>query len=174
MSEFTLTGPTLIVLARAIHVMSGVAWAGAAFVLAIVVVPLLARQPEGAGAWLGLVARRAGALVAVSAPLAILSGIYLFATLHQHDDSAGGSVLKTGAAAALAAAAVGALFSRPAGRKLMQLNQESAQAGAASSDAIRQLATLRMRAAVSARVAAALLGVAVLAMATFRYAAAVT
>ncbi|HWY72986.1 MAG TPA: hypothetical protein VNW98_05050 [Burkholderiaceae bacterium] len=151
---------------------SGVAWAGAAFVLAIVVVPLLARHGgDGAGRWLGLVARRAGVLVAVSAPLTILSGIYLFSALHAHDDSAGGSVLKAGAAAALLAAALGVLVSRPAGRKLQQLGQ-AAQAAAATSDSARQLAALRMRAAVSARVAAALLGVTVLAMGTFRYASA--
>jgi len=164
---------TLIVLARAIHVISGVAWAGAAFVLTIVVLPLFARHgADGAARWLGLVARRAGVLVAVSAPLAILSGIYLFSALHAHDDSAGGSVLKAGAAAALLAAAVGVLVSRPAGRKLLQLSQQAAQAGAATSDWARQLAALRMRAAVSARVAAALLGVTVLAMGTFRYASA--
>ncbi len=72
----------------------------------------------------------------------------------------------------LLSAAVGVLFSRPAGRKLLQLNQASAQAGAASPETVRQLAALRMRAAVSARLAAALLGVTVLAMATFRYASA--
>ena len=163
----------LIVLARAIHVMSGVAWAGAALVLATVVLPIATRHgADGAARWIALVARRAGTLVAVSAPLTILSGMYLFAALHPHDASAGGSVLKTGAAAALLSAAVGVLFSRPVGRRLLQLNQASAQAGAASSETVRQLATLRMRAAVSARVAAALLGVTVLAMATFRYASA--
>ena len=165
---------TFIVLARAIHVMSGVIWSGCAFVLAVVVVPLVARHgTEGAGRWLGLAARRAGTLIATSAPLAILSGIYLFATLHPHDGSASGIVLKTGAAAALLAAAVGILFSRTAGRQLLQLSQVSTQQGVSSPDAGGQLAALRRRVAVSARLGAALLGVAVLAMATFRYVSAV-
>lgn len=161
----------LIVLARAIHVISGVIWSGGAFVLAIVVVPLFVRHgAEGAGRWLGMVAGRAGALVGASAGLAIFSGMYLFATLHLHDRSAGGIVLETGAAAAVLAAAVGALFGRTSGRKLLQLHQAPSSEGMNSADTIRQLTALRMRAALSARVAAALLGVAVLAMATFRYA----
>ena len=166
--------PALILLARAIHVMSGVVWAGGAFVLAFAVVPLFGRNgADSAGRWLGLVARRAAALVAPSAALAILSGIYLFAALHQHDDSASGIVLKTGAAAALLAAVVGALFNRSAGRKLLQLHEASSQHTANSPDTIRQLAALRMRAAISVRATAALLGVTVLAMATFRYASAI-
>jgi len=160
----------LILLARAIHVVSGVIWSGAAFVLAIAVVPLFARHgAEGAGRWLGMVAARAGALIGASAPLAILSGVYLFAALHHHDDSASGIVLKTGASAALLSAVVGALFSRTAGRELMQFHQASARQAINSPDAGRQLAALRTRATVSARAVAALLGVAVLAMATFRY-----
>jgi uncharacterized membrane protein len=161
-----------IVLARAIHVMSGVIWAGGIFLMAIVIVPLLARHGgEGAGRWLGLAGRRTGLAVATSAPLAILSGTYLFATLHPHDQSAGGVVLKAGAAAALLSAAVGVLVSRTAGRRLLQLT--SAQQAKPSPEAAREMAALRMRIAVSARVAAGLLGVTVLAMATYRYAAAV-
>ena len=165
---------TLIVLARAVHIMSGVIWSGAVFVLAIAVVPLLVRHgAEGAGRWLGMVAARAGALVGTSAGLAILSGLYLFATLHPHDESASGIVLKTGAAAALLAAAVGGLFSRTAVRKLLQLQEASSQQAMNSPDKGPPPAALQMQAAVSARVAAALLGIAVLAMATFRYASAV-
>jgi uncharacterized membrane protein len=129
-----------IVLARAIHVMSGVAWAGAAFVLATAIIPVLV--PNGAdnsAPWLGTVARRAGALSGISAMLTVLSGVFLFAVLHPHDSSAGGLVLKSGAMAALLSLAVG----------------------------------LRTRTVLSARVSAALLAVAVLAMAVFRYAAAV-
>ena len=64
-----------IVLARAIHVMSGVTWAGAAFVLAMVIAPIMV--PKGSdipSPWLGTVARRAGALAGISAVLTVLSG----------------------------------------------------------------------------------------------------
>jgi uncharacterized membrane protein len=51
----------LITLARAVHVLAGVAWAGATFLLAAVIVPIAARHgAEGAGRWTGIIARRVG------------------------------------------------------------------------------------------------------------------
>lgn len=165
---------TLIVLARAIHVLAGVTWAGATFILAAVVVPLAVRHgAEGAGRWMGLVARRAGMFSGISAVLTVLSGIYLFAALHAHDDSLGGLILKSGSLAALLALAVGVLAGRPAGRRISQLQDAQVDGKALSPEAIREMARLRKRAAMSARIAAGLLGVAVLAMAVFRYAAAI-
>jgi uncharacterized membrane protein len=162
-----------IVLARAIHVMSGVTWAGAAFVLAMVIAPILV--PKGSddpGPWLGSVARRAGALAGISAVLTVLSGLFLFAVLHPHDNSVSGLVLKSGATAALLALAVGMLVGRPAGLEVARL-YAGRDGTAPSQEAIQRLSRLRTRAVVSARVAAALLAVSVVAMAVFRYAAAV-
>ncbi len=163
----------LIVLARAIHVIAGVTWAGATFMLAMVVVPLAARYGAvGAGRWFGMAARRAGVIVGMSALLTVLSGVYLFAALHPHDESAGGLILKSGAAAALLSLAVGLLIARPAGQTLEKLYDARLDGAASSSEASRQLAALRLRVALGSRVAAGLLGAAVLAMAVFRYAAA--
>jgi len=69
--------------------------------------------------WLALVARRAGTLVAVSAPLTILSGMYLFAALHPHDASA---VVRSEDRRRRRAAfgSGGRAVSRPAGRTLLQ------------------------------------------------------
>jgi uncharacterized membrane protein len=161
-----------IVLARAIHVMSGVTWAGAAFVLATVITPVLV--PSGAdnsGPWLGTVGRRAGALSGISAILTVLSGLFLFAVLHPHDNSAGGLVLKSGAMAALLSLAVGVLIGRPAGLGIARV-YASRDGAALSPEATRQLSQLHARTVLSARVAAALLAFAVLSMAVFRYAAA--
>jgi hypothetical protein len=154
-----------IVLARAIHVMSGVTWAGTAFVLATVI-------SQAPGNWPGNIARRAGVLSGISAVLTVLSGLFLFAVLHPHDNSVGGLVLKSGATAALLSLAVGLLIGRPAGRELARLHA-SRDDTALSRGTIQQLSRLRTRTVVSARVAAALLAVAVLAMAVFRYAAVV-
>jgi len=159
-----------IVLARAVHVLAGVGWAGTAFMLAVVLVPLAQGGADGAGSWLGPVARRAGPLSGACALLTVLSGVYLFAVLHPHDESAGGLVLKAGAAAALLALAVGVLVGRPAGRRLANLQQ--ALGAAPGPETLAQLPALRQRAALSARLAAGLLGVSVLAMAVFRYATA--
>jgi hypothetical protein len=146
-----------IVLARAIHVMSGVTWAGAAFVLTMVIAPIM--MPKGSdipSPWLGTVARRAGVLAGISAVLTVLSGVFLFAVLHPHDNSFGGLVLKSGATAALVA----------------RLHAARDDTGP-SQETIQRLSQLHTRTVVSARVAAALLAVAVLAMSVFRYAAAV-
>ncbi len=165
---------TLIVLARAIHVLSGVAWAGATFVMAGVVVPLMARHgAEGAGRWLGMVGRRAGSASMIAALLTILSGGYLFSALHPHDSSASGLVLMSGAVAALLSLAVGLLVVRPIGLSLARLQAPNPEGAPPSADVLQRMAALRQRVAIGSRVAAGLLGVAVLAMGVFRYAAAV-
>jgi uncharacterized membrane protein len=160
----------LIVLARAIHVIAGVAWAGATFMLAAVIMPIAVRHgAEGAGRWMGLVARRAGMSSMVAALLTVLSGIYLFAVLHEQDASAGAAVLKAGALAALLSIAVGVAVARPAGIELGRLQQTLAEGAAPTPETQGRLAQLRQRQMLSLRVAASLLGLAVLAMAVFRY-----
>jgi uncharacterized membrane protein len=164
----------LIVLARAVHVIAGVAWAGATFMLASIIVPIGIRHAaEGAGRWMGLVARRAGVASMIAAILTVLSGIYLFAVLHSQDASNGALVLKTGAAAALLSIVVGLVFARPAGIELGRLQQTLAAGSALPQDTLQRIEKLRRRQIVGVRAAAALVGVAVLAMAVFRYATAI-
>ncbi len=164
----------LIVLARAVHVMAGVIWAGAAFLLAAVIMPMAVRhRAEGTGRWTGMIARRVGPVSGIAALLTVLSGIYLFATLHPHDSSIGGIVLKTGAVAALLSLGIGYLIGRPAGIRLEKLNEQLSRAGAPSEDILQQMTRLSRRGAWGSRLTAALLGVAVLSMAVFRYAQAI-
>ena len=161
---------TLIVLARAIHVIAGVAWAGATFTLASVIMPIAVRHgAEGAGHWMGLVARRAGMSSMIAALLTVLSGIYLFAALHSQDVSTSGLVLKAGAVSALLSIAVGVILARPAGIELGRLQQALAEGAAPTAETQSRIAQLRQRQMISLRVAAGLLGLAVLAMAVFRY-----
>lgn len=161
----------LIVLARAVHVMAGIIWAGATFLLAAVIVPIGARHgAEGAGRWTGMIARRVGPMSGISALLTVVSGIYLFAALHPHDSSAGGMVLKTGAVAALLSLAVGLLVGRPIGLKLAKLSERSLPTAAPSAEVLQQISVLHRRGALSSRLTAAFLGIAVLSMAVFRYA----
>jgi len=168
-------GITLIVLARAIHVMAGVAWAGSVFLLASVILPIAAKYgAEGAGRWMGLVARRAGMSSMVAALLTVLSGIYLFAALHSQDASTSGFVLKTGALAAILSIGVGVLLGRSTGIELGRLQQTLAPGTAPAEDTLRRIDVLRRRQVLGVRLAAGLLGIAVLAMATFRYATAIS
>ncbi|HEX7917131.1 hypothetical protein, partial [Rudaea sp.] len=130
----------LIVLARAVHVIAGVAWAGATFMLASVIMPIAVRHgAEGAGHWMGLVARRAGMSSMVAALLTVLSGIYLFVALHSHDASTSGFVLKTGALAAILSIGVGILLGRPAGIELGRLQQTLASDAAPDENTLRRV-----------------------------------
>jgi uncharacterized membrane protein len=176
-SEFDLEGNimsaiALIVLTRAIHVLMGIIWAGSTFLLGLVIMPIAVRYgQEGAGRWVGVIAQRVGPLSGVSALLTILSGIYLFASLHAHDDSMSGLVLKAGAMAALLSLAVGFFVGRPTAINLAKLSEQSSVA--TTTEIATQLShrgvQLRRRAALSSGFAVILLGLAVLAMAAFRY-----
>jgi len=164
----------LIVLARVVHVMAGVIWAGATLVLTAVIVPIAARHgTEGAGRWTAMVAGRVGPISGIAALLTVLSGSYLFATLHSNDSSAAGFVLKVGALAAFLSLAVGFLIGRPTGQKLARLSEQQSLAAAPPADVLQRMSGLRLRAELSSRFTAALLGLAVLSMAGFRYAEAI-
>jgi uncharacterized membrane protein len=172
--DFKMPNIELIVLARLIHVMAGVTWAGATFILAAVIVPIAARHgTDGAGRWTGMVAGRIGPIAGISALLTVLSGSYLFATLHSNDSSAAGFVLKVGAVAALLSLAIGFLVGRPTGQKLAKLSERHSLAAAPATEVLQTMSGLRLRAALSSGFTAALLGLAVLSMAGFRYAGAI-
>jgi len=102
-----------------------------------------------------------------------LAGSHLFATLHSNDSSAAGLVLKVGAVAAFLSLVVGFLIGRPTGLKLARLSEQHSPAAATPADVLQKLSGLRLRAELSSRFTAALLGLAVLSMAGFRYAAAI-
>jgi uncharacterized membrane protein len=156
---------SLILLARVIHVVAGILWAGVIFVLINAVLPV-GRQyaTEGAERWTALIAGRVGPISGIAAVFTVLSGGYLMAVLHSNDGTWGGTVLKIGAAAAVVAFLIGVTIARPAGLKLAALAAQSAD-----TEAHQQLTQLRRRVALSGRVVAALVAVAVLAMALFRY-----
>lgn len=163
---------TLLLLARVLHIFGGVIWAGSMFALSFAIMPIAARHAnDGAGRWMGQVMGRLGPASGISALITVLSGIYLFATLHSGDKSVGGMVLGLGATAAVLSLLVGALIGRPAAMRMSKLQTEGSPN--ASEATIAQLAALRRRMALSSRVSGILLGLAVLAMAAFRYAPAI-
>ena len=163
-----MTTVALILLARALHILGGVIWAGSMFLLTWVVFPLGARHAsEGAGRWVAMIARKAGPVTGISAMLTVLSGIYLMLVIHPGDRSAGGLVLQAGALAAILSFFVGIFVGRPAGQKLLQLTQQQSAIPSAAELAERE--ALRKRATFGSGLTAILLLLAVLAMATFRY-----
>ena len=98
----------LILLARAVHVLGGVFWAGSTLLMTWVVFPIGARHAaEGGASWLDEIRRKAGPMAGISALLTVLSGIYLMVVLHPHDASPSGRVLQAGALAAILSFFVG-------------------------------------------------------------------
>jgi uncharacterized membrane protein len=166
--EQSMTSVALILLARAVHILGGVSWAGSTFLLSWVVFPIGARHAaDGASRWVAMIGRKAGPVSGISALLTVLSGIYLMMVLHPEDRSVSGMVLQAGAVAAVLSFFVGFFVGRPAGQKLQQLDEQ--RSSAPSSAELAQREALRKRAAISSKLTAALLGLAVLAMAVFRY-----
>ncbi|HEY0685223.1 MAG TPA: hypothetical protein VGD45_22990 [Steroidobacter sp.] len=163
-----MTTVTLLLLARVLHILGGVIWAGSMFALSFAIIPIAARHADdGAGRWTAQVSRRLGPVSGISAVVTVLSGMYLFATLHKGDMSVGGIVLGAGAAAAVLSLLVGVLIGRPTGLRMAKLQSEGSNQSAAT---LAELASLRGRVAWSSRLAGILLGLAVLSMAVFRYA----
>jgi uncharacterized membrane protein len=160
----------LIALTRAIHILAGIVWVGTTVALAVIL-PMAARsEGQAGGRFIGMVTRRLGPMSGISALLTVLSGIYLFVTLHPHDDSASGLVLKAGALAAVLALGLGLLVARPAGMRLAQLCEQRSGEAPPSQDLVQQIAQFGRRAALSSKLVVALLTLAVLSMALFRYA----
>ncbi|HEU4664139.1 MAG TPA: hypothetical protein VFS55_08925 [Dokdonella sp.] len=153
----------IIVLARAIHVIAGVTWAGAMFLLAAAILP--AARATGGGAWFGALMRRVGPLSGISSLLTVISGAYLFFGLHAHDSTLGGWVLRVGAIAALLAMIVGFTVGRPAGLELARVQQ----AGEDTPERRARIGALGRRVTSSVHATAGLMALSTLAMAVFRY-----
>lgn len=160
----------LILLARMVHILGGIVWVGAMFMISTVVLPIAAKHgAEGASRWTGMIIRKLGPTSGIAAVLTIISGVYLMAKLHPHNTSPSGIVLMVGAVAALLSFLLGFFIGRPAGMKLAALSEQHAGSEARPAEVVQQMAALQRRAAVSAKLTLVLLVLAVLAMAGFRY-----
>jgi hypothetical protein len=150
---------TIIAIARAIHILSGVIWAGFAIVLVTLVFPSL--SPDGRGALGQYMAKHGARIAGTAAGLTFLSGLYLMIRLHRDDHSATGVTLGIGAALAILAMIAGGVISGRAGSQLAKLApgpQTAAQAEA-----------LRERLILGGRIQSSLLVLSVICMAVARY-----
>jgi uncharacterized membrane protein len=165
-----------IILARLIHILLGVFWAGTLIFNAIFLVPAVRDAgPDGAKVVAGLMRRRLLDITPAAAALTILSGLWLYWRASVGFDSAymrspRGITYGIGAVTAITAFGLGVRILRPSMLKAAAITQAVANAPQAERDA--QLATaqaLRMRAARVGQIVAWLLGFAVAAMAVGRY-----
>ncbi|MDB5364964.1 MAG: hypothetical protein JWM77_891 [Rhodospirillales bacterium] len=153
----------LILVARAVHVVAGVAWAGFVM-LGVLLVPLVAMRDEAAAQSVRQAMAIGGQLLAgPAALLTVLSGIYLMAVLHPGDQSMTGFALRVGALAGVSSIVLGAALIGPRSRKLARLHL-----GAQPIDPLLQR-RLRSTLSLAAKLNGVVMLVAVLAMATARY-----
>jgi hypothetical protein len=149
----------VIAITRAIHILSGIIWAGFAVVLATLVMPNLAA--EGRGAFGQYMAKSGSRIAGGAAALTFFSGLYLFYAVHSGDHSATATVLGIGALCAIAAGITGAAISGRAAAQLGKLTPGPESAG--------QATALRNRLMLGGRITATLLVVSVICMAVARY-----
>lgn len=166
----------LLVILRAVHILTGVFWAGAVFTVVRFVSPAIGDAgPEGAKVMGALVKRGFLNVVPGAAVLTILSGLWMFWI-----DSSGfsgpwmsshmGMALALGAVFALVGLGFGVFGMRASVLKAMALGQSLAQLPeAAREGTMAQIQALRARAAAAGKIVAGLLGAAVALMAIARY-----
>ena len=150
---------TLIATMRAIHILSGITWAGFAVVLAAIVMPNLA--PEGRGAFGQYMTKSGSRIAGIAAALTFLSGLYLMWRLHSGDHSATATTLGIGALLAILAGIAGGAISGRAAAQLGKLTP--------GPDTAAKAAALRDRLILGGRITAALLVLSIICMAIARY-----
>jgi hypothetical protein len=150
---------TLIAITRAIHILSGVIWAGFAVVLATIVMPNLAA--EGRGAFGQYMAKSGSGIAGGAAALTFFSGLYLMWRLHWGEHSATATTLGIGALLAIAAGITGGAISGRAAAQLGKLTP--------GPDTAAQAAALRNRLILGGRITATLLVLSIICMAVARY-----
>src|SRR5262245_53911465 len=141
----------LILIARTLHVVSSVIWAG--FVMLVgfwFVGPHVHRGPEASHRLRQAMVNRGARVVAPAALVSAASGFYLFHALHGETWSRE-FVLSSGAFAAVLSFFVGALGSGPPERRLAQLDASKAQ-GHESPASLAEIAALERRVTITARV----------------------
>ena len=165
-----------LILARIIHVLTGVFWVGAMVFVSAFLIPSLAEVGPDAGKVMAALQRRKFmVIVPVVATFTILSGIWLYWRASsgfqmEYMKSGPGHAYAFGAIFAISAYVVGMTVTRPAMMKATALGQSAATASEAERPAIlAQAQALRKRGTTGGNIVAWLLVLAALMMAVGRY-----
>lgn len=160
---------SLILIMRLVHIISGVTWAGGAFMLTTIVTPAVqASGPAGGQVMQQITGPRklSGYLTAV-AILTTLSGLYLFDVRSNHFNmewisSSAGIMLSIGALAGVAAFLHGAFVTGRLTRKASELGKElAASQGPPPPEKLAAMAELQRKLVLNGRISAILLLIAV-------------
>jgi hypothetical protein len=168
---------TVTVVLRFIHIVSGVFWAGAVFLMVGFIFPTVrATGPQGGRFMQEVMQRRKlPVFMNASAGLAMVSGFILYGRLVAATDGAwarttSGMTFGIGALATILAAIIGGGIVGRGGERLAKLGERvQASGGTPSPEQAAEMSRLQGRVAKGARLVAGLLFVAVTAMAIARY-----
>jgi hypothetical protein len=167
---------TIAILLRLIHILAGVFWVGAAFLMAGFIFPIVRETGREGGQFVQhLMARRKlPVFLGIAMGLTILSGLAMYGLLASSTQgawagSAPGIGYGVGGLAAILAAVVGMAISGSAGRRMAALGQQAAGSGGLTPQQQGEMARLQARGVLGARITAGLLVIAVGAMAIARY-----
>jgi len=168
---------TLIVLLRIIHILAGVFWAGAAFMVAAFLEPnARALGPDGGKFMQRLVGQmHMTTIILVAAFLNVLAGVWLYWIFSGGFQvmwiaSGRGLSLTIGAVAAIVTFILGLAVTRPTLLRMGTLGQEIQSAGGPPKpEQMAAMQALQKRLATVGRIGAALLVIAVIGMAVARY-----
>lgn len=166
---------TITLLLRLIHILAGVFWAGAAFLMAGFIIPTMRETGREGGRFTQhlMAQRKLPVFLGIAMLLTILSGVTMYARLAAASHgtwarTAPGIAYGVGALAAILGGITGATLAGAAGQRMAVLGQ-SIGAGGPSPEQQAELGQLQSRNALGARLTAALLAVSVGAMAVARY-----
>jgi uncharacterized membrane protein len=167
---------TITLLLRPIHILAGVFWVGAIFIIAGFLLPTARATGREGGRFMQhlMLQRRLPIFLAIAAVLTVLSGFILYgrlvsATHGAWASTAPGIAYGVGGLAAIVGALVGMAVSGPAARRMAAVGQRTAGEGAPSAGQQAEMERLQGRMILGSRLVAGFLAVAAGAMAVARY-----
>jgi uncharacterized membrane protein len=167
---------TITLLLRLIHILAGIFWVGAIFLLAGFLLPTARATGREGGRFMQhlMLQRRLPVYLAIAMLLTVLSGFTMYGRLVAATNGAWAGTppamaYGVGGLAAILGALVGAFVSGSAARRMAAIGQSAAQKGGPSSEQQAEIERLQRRMALGSRVVAGLLAFSAGTMAVARY-----
>jgi uncharacterized membrane protein len=170
-----VTDQTITLLLRLIHILAGIFWVGAIFLIAGFLLPTARATGRDGGRFMQhlMQQRRLPVFLAIAMLLTVLSGFTMYGRLMAATNGAWGGTAPgiaygVGGLAAVLGAALGMAVSGPAARRMAAIGQRAAQGGP-SAEEQAEIGRLQGRMVLGSRLVAGFVAVAAGAMAIARY-----
>jgi uncharacterized membrane protein len=167
---------TITLLLRLVHILAGIFWVGAIFVIAGFLMPTVRATGREGGRFMQhlMQQRKLPVYLTIAMLLTMLSGFTLYGRVVSATNGAWagtppGIAYGFGGLSAVVGAVVGMLVSGPAARRLAAIGQRAGQSGGPSGEQQVEMERLQRRMVVGSRLVAVFLGLAAAAMAIGRY-----